>query len=393
MALCLFIMIAQTAKEKSMNASAIVNRAFATLFLLASLTAAAAEYQLETVSSGLHYPWSVAQLPDGSLLVTERRGKLLHISADGSSREEITGVPTTWLAGQGGFFDIVLHPEFAANRLIYLAYAKGDRDANGTAIWRARLQGNTLLDGSDILWVADKKNTAQHYGGRLLFLPDTSLLLTTGDGFDFREQAQNPLSELGKVLRINDDGSIPADNPFTEPGSERVWTLGHRNPQGLALAGDSGAVYLHEHGPKGGDEVNLLRAGENYGWPAVTHGVDYSGAYVSPFTDLPGLTPPVHGWTPSIAPSGMTLYDGDLFPAWRGKLLVGALVDKEVRVLTLQDGEVSSETALFTELGARIRDVRTGMDGHVYLLTDAEDGALLRVWPAEVWPAEVRPAQ
>jgi aldose sugar dehydrogenase len=386
-------MIAQTAEEKSMNASAIVSRALATLFLLAGLSAAAAEYEVETVSSGLHYPWSLAQLPDGSLLVTERRGKLLHISADGGSREEITGVPATWLAGQGGFFDIVLHPEFAANQLVYLAYARGDKDANGTAIWRARLQGNTLVDGSDILWVADKKNTAQHYGGRLLFLPDNSLLLTTGDGFDFREQAQNPHSELGKVLRINDDGSIPADNPFTEPGSERVWTLGHRNPQGLVLAGDSGTVYLHEHGPKGGDEVNLLRAGENYGWPAVTHGVDYSGAYVSPFTDLPGLTPPVHGWTPSIAPSGMAFYNGDRFPAWHGKLLIGALVDKEVRLLTLLDGRVSSETALFSELDARIRDVRTGQDGYIYLLTDAENGALLRVRPAEVRPAEVRPAE
>jgi len=371
-----------------MKASAIVSRSLATLLLLTGLSAAAAEYQLETVTSGLHYPWSVAQLPDGSLLVTERRGKLLNISADGSRREEISGVPPTWVAGQGGFFDIVLHPEFATNRLVYLAYARGDKDANGTAIWRARLQGNALLDGSDILWVADKKNTAQHYGGRLLFLPDSSLLLTTGDGFDFREQAQNPRSELGKVLRINDDGSVPADNPFSDPGSERVWTLGHRNPQGLALAGDSGAVYLHEHGPKGGDEVNLLRAGENYGWPAATHGVDYSGAHVSPFSELPGMAAPLHVWVPSIAPSGMSWYDGDLFPAWRGKLLVGALVDKEVRLLSLHDGEVGSETALFSELNARIRDVRTGADGYIYLLTDAEDGALLRVRPAEVRPAE-----
>ncbi len=375
-----------------MNATAIVRRVTATLFLVASLATAAADYQMETIASGLHHPWSVAQLPDGGLLVTERRGKLLHISGDGSRRQEISGVPATFLAGQGGFFDIVLHPEFATNQLVYLAYARGDRDANGTAIWRARLEGNSLVDGSDILWVADKKNTPQHYGGRLLFLPDTSLLLTTGDGFDFREQAQDPRNEMGKVLRINDDGSVPVDNPFSEPGSERVWTLGHRNPQGLVLAGDSGAVYLHEHGPKGGDEVNLLRAGENYGWPAATHGVDYSGAYVSPFTELPGMAAPLHVWTPSIAPSGMTWYDGEQFPAWHGKLLVGALVDKEVRLLTLQDGRISAEVALFSELDARIRDVRTGADGFIYLLTDAEDGALLRVRPTQVRPAEVRPA-
>ncbi|MFU8765589.1 MAG: PQQ-dependent sugar dehydrogenase, partial [Haliea sp.] len=322
-----------------MTATAIVRHALAAVFLLAGLAVAAPDYQLETVATGLHHPWSVAQLPDGSLLVTERRGRLLQISADGSRREEIGGVPSTWVAGQGGFFDIVLHPQFAANRLVYLAYARGDQGANGTAIWRARLEGSALQDGADILWVADKKNTAQHYGGRLLFLPDNSLLLATGDGFDFREQAQNPRSELGKVLRVKDDGSVPEDNPFSEPGSERVWTLGHRNPQGLVLAGQSGTVYLHEHGPKGGDEVNLLRAGENYGWPAATYGVDYSGAYVSPFSELPGMAAPLHVWTPSIAPSGMTWYDGDQFPAWRGKLLVGALVDKEVRLLTLRDGQ------------------------------------------------------
>lgn len=370
-----------------MNAPAIVSRTLALIFLLTGLAVAAADYQLETVAGDLHHPWSVAQLPDSSLLVTERRGKLLRISADGSRREEVSGVPSTWLAGQGGFFDIVLHPGFADNRLVYLAYARGDSDANGTAIWRARLDGAALLEGQDILWVADKKNTAQHYGGRMLFLPDNSLLLTTGDGFDFREQAQDPGSELGKVLRVNDDGSVPADNPFSEPGSERVWTLGHRNPQGLVSAGDSGAVYLHEHGPRGGDEVNLLRAGENYGWPLATHGVDYSGAYVSPFSELPGLAAPLHVWVPSIAPSGMTWYGGDQFPQWRGKLLVGALVDREVRLLTLQDGEVTAEAALFSELDARIRDVYTGADGFLYLLTDAEDGALVRVRPAEVRPA------
>ncbi|MEQ9463777.1 MAG: PQQ-dependent sugar dehydrogenase [Haliea sp.] len=366
-----------------MNATAIARRALATVFLLTGLSAVAAEYQLETVASGLHHPWSVVQLPDGSLLVTERRGKLLQISADGSQRRDISGAPATWVAGQGGYFDIVLHPDFRLNRLVYLAYAKGDKDANGTAIWRARLEGNALRDGKDILWVADKKNTAQHYGGRLLFLPDNSLLLATGDGFDFREQAQNPGSELGKVLRIMDDGSTPADNPFSEPGSERVWTLGHRNPQGLVLAGDSGAVYLHEHGPRGGDEVNLLRAGENYGWPAATHGVDYSGAYVSPFSDLPGMAAPLHVWVPSIAPSGMAWYDGDQFPHWRGKLLAGALVDKEVRLLTLQDGRITAESTLFSELDARIRDIRVGNDGFLYLLTDHEDGALLRVRPAQ----------
>ncbi|HEY7776712.1 MAG TPA: PQQ-dependent sugar dehydrogenase, partial [Kineobactrum sp.] len=296
-----------------MHTPSLITRTFSALLLLASVAIAAADYTLETVADGLHHPWSLVQLPDGDFLVTERRGELLHISGNGTTRTVISGVPDTLVGGQGGFFDIVLHPGFSDNRLVYLAYARGTPQANGTAIMRARLEGTVLLDARDILWVKDKKDTVQHYGGRLLFLPDTTLLLATGDGFDYRDQAQVVGSELGKVLRINDDGSVPADNPFSEPGSERVWTLGHRNPQGLVLDSDSETVYLHEHGPKGGDELNLLKPGNNYGWPAVTHGVDYSGAYVSPFTDLPGMTAPVHYWVPSIAPSGLALYNGEHF--------------------------------------------------------------------------------
>jgi len=343
--------------------------------------AAASGYHLETLTEGLQHPWSVAQLPDGSFLVTERAGALLHIQADGTGRTALEGAPATFVAGQGGYFDVLLHPQFARNQLVYLSYAKGDKSANGTAIFRARLSGNRLMDGEDILWVADRKNTAQHYGGRMLFLPDGTLLLATGDGFDFREKAQDGANELGKVLRIHDDGSVPDDNPFRARGSERVWTLGHRNPQGLALDRASGTIYLHEHGPRGGDEVNVLRAASNYGWPAATQGVDYSGAYVSPYSELPGMTPPLQVWVPSIAPSGLAWYGGEQFPAWQGKLLVGALVDKEVRLLTLRDGVVIDEMPLFAELGARIRDVREGADGFVYLLTDAENGALIRVTP------------
>ena len=375
-------MTRRPAKEKPMPVFSITFRFLALAALWLSLRATAADYKLEPLAEGLQHPWSVAQLPDASFLVTERGGTLLHISADGSERTTITGVPQTFVAGQGGFFDILLHPQFATKQLVYLSYAKGDSAANGTAIYRARLEGDTLVAGADILWVNDKKNTAKHYGGRLLFLPDNSLLLATGDGFDFREQAQNGSNELGKVLRILDDGSVPADNPFHTTGSERVWTLGHRNPQGLTLDRSTGTVYLHEHGPKGGDEVNVLQAASNYGWPAATHGVDYSGAYVSPFTQLPGMAPPLHYWVPSIAPSGFAWYGGDKFPAWQGKLLVGALVDKEVRLLSLEDGAIVDEAPLFAELGERIRDVKEGSDGFVYLLTDAEAGALIRVTPA-----------
>jgi len=343
---------------------------------------AAEPYRLETVTSGLHHPWSVAQLPDHSFLVTERRGRLLHVGR-GGGQQRLDGVPPTHVAGQGGFFDVVLHPRFADNGLVYLSYAAGGPGANGTAVFRGRLTATGLVDGEEILRVQPLKGTPQHYGGRLAFLADGTLLLTTGEGFDDREAAQDPASELGKVLRIDDEGAAPADNPLVATGSRRVWTLGHRNPQGLAVDPASGRVWLHEHGPRGGDEVNLLRPGGNYGWPAVTRGIDYSGMRISPYTQWPGMVDPVHVWVPSIAPSGLAIYRGDRFPAWRGDLFVGALVDREVRRLDLEDGAIVGESALFGELDERIRDVRSAPDGFLYLLTDSADGRLIRVRPPE----------
>lgn len=352
---------------------------FACLF---TTGAHSADYRLQTLSEGLHHPWSVAQLPGGDFLVTERRGRLLRIPSAGGEGRELAGVPTTYVAGQGGFFDVLLHPHFERNRLLYLSYAAGSPGDNATAVVRARLGENGLESVEEILRVRDAKDTPQHYGGRLLFLSDGTLLVATGDGFDYRESAQVLGSELGKVLRINDDGTTPADNPFVDGKRPRVWTYGHRNTQGLALDGDSGTIYLHEHGPRGGDELNILQAGNNYGWPAITYGVDYSGAYVSPYTELPGMEQPLHYWVPSIAPSGMAWYGGERFPEWRGDLFIGALVDKEVRRLDMENGEVRAEEALFSELGARIRDVYSADDGYLYLLTDSEQGALIRVAPA-----------
>lgn len=216
----------------------------------------------------------------------------------------------------------------------------------------------------------------------MLFLPDGSLLLATGEGFDYRESAQDLDSEMGKILRINDDGSVPEDNPFSTGPGQRIWTYGHRNPQGLVRDADTGTVYLHEHGPRGGDEINVITPGLNYGWPAITYGLDYSGARVSPFTAAEGMEQPLHYWVPSIAPSGMAWYNADAFPRWRGDLLVGALVDKEVRRVDMEDGRVVGEESLFRELDARIRDIRVGLDGQLYLLTDGEAGKLIRVSPA-----------
>ena len=341
--------------------------------------AAATDYRVEVIAEGLRWPWSVALLPDGDFLVTEREGRLLHLQADGT-REVLTGTPGTLFGGQGGYFDVVLHPDFRSNSLLYLSYATGTSNANTLALFRARLVDDGIEDGATILEVDPLKSTPQHYGGRLLFLPDNSLLITTGDGFEHREQAQDLGGEMGKVLRVDDQGQALPDNPFSAEVSERIWSYGHRNPQGLAYDPEREQVYLHEHGPRGGDEVNRIEKGGNYGWPAVTHGVDYSGAFVSPFSTAPGMVDPLWVWVPSIAPSGLAIYRGDEFPDWRGDLLVGALVDREVRRLRLSDGEIAEEQPLLTELGERIRDVRV-FDGAVYVLTDSEDGRLLRLLP------------
>lgn len=355
-------------------------KALLAALVLSCMTASslAADYKLETVAQGMDEPWSVVQLPDGSFLVTLRGGKLLRVGASGETTE-IQGVPGTYYAGQGGFFDVVLHPDFSNNQTLYLSYAHGTPEANGTAITRATLAGDRLEDASQILLVSPLKATPQHYGGKMLFLTDGTLLLTTGEGFEYREDAQDPRNEMGKILRINDDGSVPDDNPFTEEGSRRVWTYGHRNPQGLVQDSASQTVYMHEHGPRGGDEINVVTAGNNYGWPAVSFGVDYSGAYVSPFTEAEGISPPLLHWVPSIAPSGMALYTGTDFPQWQGDLFIGALVDREVRRVDLEAGVVAGQESLFKELEARIRDVRMGADGFLYILTDGSDGSLLRV--------------
>ncbi len=354
------------------------------LMLAAFATQALAEgHRIVTVAEGLELPWGLAFLPGGDMLVTERPGRLRRVATDGTLSEPLAGVPEVFFRGQGGLLDVVLHPHFAANRLVYLSYAHGGPAANATRVARGRLGAEGLEEVEVIFTVTPTKRTPQHYGGAMAFLPDGTLLLTTGDGFDYREEAQNLTSLLGKTVRIADDGSIPADNPFVGRGdaAEAVWSYGHRNSQGLTVDPASGRVWQHEHGPRGGDELNLLRPGANYGWPAITYGMDYSGAYVSPFTELPGMEQPVEHWVPSIAPSGLTVYRGAAFPQWQGDLFLGALVDREVRRLRLTEGRVAEQEALFSELGERIRSVDVGPDGCLYLLTDDAQGRLLRVEP------------
>ena len=335
-------------------------------------------YRLETLAEGLNFPWSVDFLPNGDLLVAELEGTLKRISKDGSSSNSVSGVPTVYRASQGGLFDVLLDKDFATNSTLYLSYAEGDSDENGTTVARATLTGNALTDVEVIFTASPRKYAPLHYGGRMAFTSDDLLLITTGDGFDFREHAQDLNSHLGKTIRINKDGSPAQGNPF--PEAPKVWTYGHRNPQGLAIAPD-GTVYLNEHGPKGGDELNVITKANNYGWPAITYGMDYNGAYVSPLTEYPGMQQPQHVWTPSIGPSGMAFYAGDKFPKWQNSLFVGALVNKEVRRLTVENQQVTAEETVFAELDARIRDIRVGPDGLLYIVTDGDPGTVIKVHP------------
>ncbi len=351
------------------------------LVALSAAGAARADYQLVTVAEGLDNPWSLAFLPDGGYLVTERTGALRRITPDGAVSPPLAGVPDSYFAGQGGLLEVMLHPDFPSNQLVYLSYAHGDLAANATRIARGRL-GADGLSGTEVIFTASPtKDTPQHYGGKLAFMPDGTLLLTTGDGFDYREEAQNIDSNLGKTIRINADGGIPPDNPFVERGGPgaAVWSYGHRNPQGLIVDPATGIVYQHEHGPRGGDELNRIEPGHNYGWPAICWGIDYSGAGISPFTELPGMEQPLTYWVPSIAPSGLAIYHGERFPEWEGDLFVGALVNREVRRLEMEDGKVVAEHAMFSELGERIRDVRVSPDGYLYLVTDGAPGKVIRV--------------
>ncbi|NEO85737.1 MAG: PQQ-dependent sugar dehydrogenase [Spirulina sp. SIO3F2] len=350
-------------------------------------------FQTVKVLDGLEHPWGIAWLPDGDVLITERPGRL-RIARDGVlDPTPITGLPAVLAEGQGGLLDIALHPDFAENRWVYFAYAHGKINANRTRIARAMFDGEMLSNWQVIFEVSQTKPRAQHFGSRLAWLPDGTLLASIGDGGNppitlgnelIRQQAQNTGSHLGKVIRINDDGSIPTDNPFVgdAAAAPEVWSYGHRNIQGLAVDPETGQAWATEHGARGGDEVNRLEVGENYGWPVATHSREYSGGLISPETSLPGMIDPQVIWTPSIAPSGLTIYRGEAFPEWQGDLFAGALVNQEIRRLEVDEsGAVVQESAI--SIGQRVRDVRQGPDGLIYVLTDERNGQLIRLEPIE----------
>ncbi|QYJ08391.1 PQQ-dependent sugar dehydrogenase [Qipengyuania flava] len=351
------------------------------------------EYAIETVAEGLDHPWSLAFLPDGDMLVTERTGKLLLVGADGAKRlvrdfNDNGDFPDVHYGDglQAGLFDVVLHPEFAENSLFYVSFAgKAGEGENTLFLMRFRYSDGELTDGEQLFAASPARIQGNHYGARFVFLPDGTLLMPVGDAFHFREEAQELDNHFGKIVRLNDDGSVPADNPFVDQDGAlpEIWSYGHRNPQGIILTED-GRVLENEHGPAGGDEINHITRGANYGWPTVTYALDYSGGRVSPFEALEGTEQSLVHFTPSIAPSGFAQYAGEAFPDWQGDLFLSALALRHVRHVDMNaDGSLGEQRELFGELDVRFRDVRTGPDGYLYLLTEEPDltSRILRVVP------------
>jgi len=347
--------------------------------------------QVETFAAGLDHPWGMAFLPDGGMLVTERSGSLRFISDRGEVSEPIIGVPVVVARGQGGLLDVTLHPEFADNRLVYWSYSEaGDGGTNGTAIARGRLNAEmTALDEVEVIFRQQPKvRSNNHFGSRLVFDREGYLFATLGERSSpqLRVMAQDLGTHLGKVIRIRDDGSAPPDNPFVGQAGAmpEIWSYGHRNPQGMALNPATGAIWTHEHGPRGGDEVAIPKAGDNHGWPVFSYGTEYSGDEITNLDEHPPeFARPVWSWTPSIAPSGMAFYDGDAIAEWAGDLFVGALAGSSLMRLELDGDRVTGEEELLAAMGRRMRDVEVGPDGALYVLTDESDGEILRITAAD----------
>jgi len=341
-------------------------------------------FRVVKVVEGLQNPWSLAFLPDGRMLITERPGRLRVVAGGKLEPQAIAGLPEVVAQGQGGLFEIVLHPRFPENSLVYFSYnARGPDGATGTELARAKLAGNRL-ENVQVLFRQDPKgHTGMHFGGRIVFDRAGFVYLTLGERGQM-DRAQRPNDHAGSVIRLHDDGRVPADNPFVgKPGwKPEKFDLGHRNQQGAALHPQTGMLWTHEHGPQGGDEVNVIRPGTNYGWPVITYGVNYGiGTKIGEGTAKAGMAQPIHYWVPSIAPSGMAFYTGDRFPKWKGDLFVGALKDRLLVRLRLDGEKVVKEERLIRNVIGRIRDVRTGPDGLIYLLTDENPGVLARLEP------------
>ena len=338
----------------------------------------AGKIKFETVAKGLAHPWGLAFLPDGSFLVTERPGRLRLVSKTGEVSKPLTGVPEVFAEGQGGLLDVALDPDFASNRLVYLSYSEPGEGGAGTAVARGKLADGGLENLEVIFRQEPKVGGGNHFGSRLAFAPDGKLFITLGERFTFTP-AQDLSNDLGKIVRINPDGSVPDDNPFVGQKGARpeIWSYGHRNPQGAAINPSSGKLWESEFGPWGGDELNIPQAGRNYGWPVVSWGKHYDGTRIPAPPTHPEFADAIAHWTPVISPSGIAFYTGDSIPAWKGNLLIGGLSSEALVRLTLDGETVKAEERI--PMGTRIRDVAQAPDGSVYLLSDEDDGKVLRL--------------
>ena len=340
-------------------------------------------FRVVTVAENLQHPWGLAFLPDGRMLVTERPGRLRIIEQGQLDPQPVSGLPEIAAGGQGGLLDITLHPKYSSNGWIYFSYVASGDGGKGTEVARARLDGNRLKDLQRLFRLHPKSGTQRHFGSRLLFDREGYLYITLGDRGE-RPRAQRLDDHAGSMIRLHDDGSVPPDNPFlsNKAALPEIYSYGHRNLQGIALHPLTGEVWTHEHGPQGGDELNIIRRGGNYGWPVITYGANYgTGTKIGEGTHKMGMLQPLHYWIPSIAPSGMAFYTGDKFPQWHGNLFAGSLKFQQLVRLVLQGSEVVREERLLTNKLGRIREVAAGPDGYLYLLVDAPNGSLVRLEP------------
>ncbi len=350
------------------------------LILVSSVVAKTVK--METVITGIDIPWGMTQLPDGNFLVSEREGKIYHVDLTSKQKTEVKGLPEISARGQGGALDLLLHPDYEKNGWIYFSFssASGEGDGDNTSIIRARLKDNALLDKQTIYQASPNSDKSQHYGSRMAFDKEGFLYFSIGDRGDRDVNPQDITRDGGKIYRLHDDGRIPADNPFVKNKQAKtaIFSYGHRNPQGMAMNPNSGDIWIHEHGPKGGDEINIIKEGANFGWPVISYGVNYSGSKFTELTEKEGMEQPIWYWVPSIAPSGMTFVTSDKYPQWKGHLLVGSLKFGYVVLCMLKDGRVTSQEILFEGVG-RVRNIQQMRDGYIYVAT--ENNKIIRFVP------------
>ncbi|HLW49841.1 MAG TPA: PQQ-dependent sugar dehydrogenase [Sphingobacteriaceae bacterium] len=339
-------------------------------------------FRIDTIFSELENPWGMTWLPDGRMLVNERKGEILVFKGDTFTGEKLSGFPMTYVRGQSGLLDIQLHPNYEENGWIYVTYAKPDEGGGSTTLIRFKIDGNQITDIEELYQTQPITNSGVHFGSRIIFDRDGYLYFSTGDR-GRKENSQDLSNDMGKIHRLHDDGRIPADNPFINQSGAKpsIWSYGHRNVQGMIYDKENNRIYSTEHGPRGGDELNLVEKGKNYGWPVITYGIDYSGEIISDLTHKEGMEQPVHYWTPSIATCGLMLYTGDKFPAWKGNIFAGALALTHVARVELDNGSYAHEEKLLERMG-RVRQIAQSPDGYVYVLTEGP-GQLLKLVPAD----------